>query len=178
MNLSNRLTFSLVSLVVLLALGLVLGTVSVMAHDDGDSDSSHTAEGADNHVLVESFTVDKSYLTLENKIIATVTFAAAVDAVADANNADPVVTRVHGIEDPSNFTASHIFIELKGAPVDGEDTFTPASGALTIENVVEHTEASEGVGAVYRVYIDTPSGTPDDGEYRLSVQRFSFVVKS
>ena len=45
MQLSNRLTFSLASLIVLIALGLVFAPTSVLAHPNVDGDDTHANDG-------------------------------------------------------------------------------------------------------------------------------------
>ena len=77
--LSNKLTFSLASLVMLIALGFVFGTGSVLAHNDS-GDATHDADVSTAHPLVESIVLDKAVFGESGDFNVTVTFAAAAAA--------------------------------------------------------------------------------------------------
>ena len=177
MRLSNKSTFSLACLLLLLAFVVV----PVMAHvvpvvpatDPVTFVQDHNDSTDLDHAIVKSITVDNQYLTTTNIITATVTFEAAKDGILDDDETTDVNERVTGITDPNGFDdGSDITVELKGAPdAEGNPTFTTESQRLTVTSVNLKTQPTAGVGAVYVIFISVPSGAQatEDGEYRISV---------
>ena len=167
---SNRLTFSLASLIVLLAFGLVFVATPAMAHVvAGDDTHSPDNSAGTAHSLASTLTVDTAYLTATNTITATVTFAPMVAAVADDNDAATLNVPAHATNDPANFDAVADFTVMTKA-ADG--TFSDASNnPINVLRVTQTTPASTGVGSVYTVLISlaTAHQATDDGEYYLGI---------
>ena len=166
MSMSKKLTFSLASLVLLMAFTFI--AMPAMAHvlDPADINHNPAMDAGDDHALVESITVDTTHLTTTNIITATVAFAAASASVEYAVG-PPVVTGVHAILDPpDSVSASNIEIQVK----DEAGMFINTSGTPpTITSIVRSTVPGTGVGAVYTVFIAPAVDTTTDGEYRISV---------
>ena len=166
---SLKMTFSLTSLIFLIALGLVFVPTSVMAHVLDPADTTHnpeTAAGTD-HALVKSVEVDTMYLGTTNVVTATVTFEPASGTRVEYAAGPPVVTGVHAIIDPAAFAAANVSIQVKGDDGNFADPTTAPAASVIVDTV-----ASSGVGAVYKVVIGPgvagDTGTTE-GEYRIRV---------
>ena len=167
---SLKMTFSLTSLIFLIALGLVFAPTAVMAHvvPGDDTHSPDNTAGTD-HSLVSTLTVDTAYLTATNTITATVTFAPAVAAVADDNDAATLNVPAHATIDPTGFDALADFTVMTMA-ADG--TFSAATNnPINLLRATQTTAPSTGVGAVYTVLFSLAAAhaSTDDGDYYLGV---------
>ena len=194
MRLSNKSTFSLICLILLLA----FVAVPVMAHqitkddvpgDDAAKTAAVTAHNVDpdgtsaktDHALVNSISLSETYLTATNTITATITLASGVAAIPD--NPD---TTGAGNNEARHATLTDSAAEL--VPTDitlnigtkGEDgTYTyaaPTSGGarvLSIGRTVPPGSDATGRGAVYSAIIAVPADvtTASDGRYQISVTK-------
>ena len=156
---SNRLTFSLASLILIFA--LAFAAMPVLAHDGDDNHDQDTT----GHAEVESITADKTVINASGRITATVTFKMA----AAASDDDPQT--VHAILSPTGVDAASDF-----SIVDSADS---TATALEIFDVLEVTAPVTpdpdnniaGAKGVYRISIRPGSVTAgtDDGVYTISV---------
>ena len=192
----SKLTFSLASLVLLMA----FFAMPVMAHiapgDDPHQDPDAVpVVGGIAHVLVESFTIDTTNLTATNTITATIKFAAEVDAVDDvtATMDDAATTTVtennearHAISNPTaSPRADDLELNARKA-LDGMFTDTDGNGlrVLSITQTTAPTDAvgtTPGTGAVWTVFIANATANADgmgDGVYRLSVDAPAYSPKT
>ena len=163
---SLKMTFSLTSLIFLIALGLVFVPTTVTAHVIEPANTTHnpeTAAGTD-HAMVESVEVDQMYLGTTNVITATVTFEPASGTRVEYDVGPPVVTGVHTIINPASFVDANFSIQVK----DDTGTFVnPATSPTT--NVFLETVGTSGVGAVYKIVIGPAVTGTTEGEYQLSI---------
>ena len=188
MLLSHRLTFSILSIFLLVA----FVALPVMAHQldpevpPHDSANPDTAgDAGTDHALVRSITVSSGYLTATSPITATITFADGVAAIADdtattgtGNNEarHAILSNPTGDLGATNLT---IMVGTKKSDGSGYDYAAIASPYSTgnvpqITNVIKtRTEGSgaTGSGAVYTAYISIPTdaATALDGQYSISV---------
>ena len=161
---SDRLTFSLASLILIFAFAFV--AMPALAHDGDDTHDALT----DAHILVESVRVDKT--TVKENDILTVTVEFAPSAV------------VPGTPPPSHATSidtgpGTLVIEVRGE--DGTfDTptltvpLTVQTTVTTLRAPVQATADVDGVGGIYRlIYVVSQEisgdGVSSDGDYKISV---------
>ena len=178
---SLKMTFSLASLVLLMA----LVAMPVMAHTVPD-DADHSVLGMPNaappvghvrgadHPLVESFVIDSTNLSVTNTITATITFAAVADAPGDDGNTADVNEGSHAITDPTGTPGnSNLNFNSRKGATDPDGMFTDNSGSgLRLLSITQTTAPTATTGAVWTVFIANATGNADgegDGVYRLSV---------
>ena len=149
---SNRLTFSLASLVLMLALGLVIVPTSVMAHEaDAGHDAGVTPD--DDHAVLESIVLDSTYMNANGRIIATFNFATA-DTIPPTRDA----TKHYTIA--PDFAIGDIALEQRNASDNGW-------AAISNDRIdARRFLARTPVGEVYTVELE-PSSAIVDGRYRV-----------
>ena len=160
---SLKMTFSLASLVVLIA----LIAMPVMAHVadpvDVDHDPTNAADGND-HAIVESITVDKRYVnSVSDRVQVTIKFAPAAAAV-EADDATPDVTAVHATIDPDpGATLAHLSLLTN----------------LTVVDILQMTAPTKTTGAIFSAIVRVASiGTDSaaDGDIIITLVADTFGV--
>ena len=190
MLLSHRLTFSILSIFLLVA----FVALPVMAHQTTLGDAAHKAphniDPADNtdnvqstaHAIVKSIDVKSDYLTTAKPITAVITFNDGVAAIPEDDGTAGTQARHATLNNTSSdIASSDIALQIGTMGSDGTYTWaSPANAntAPTITNVIKTTvegSGATGSGAVYTVYISVPAAatqttnTAVDGVYRISV---------
>ena len=151
---SNRLTFSLASLVLILALGLVIVPTSVMAHEGDTAHNTGVDVGSD-HAVLESIVLDTTYMNASGRIIATFNFATA-DEIPDTRD-----TTKHYTIAPS-FELADVVLEQRNSGDTGWEAITP--NRITVRRLLLGTP----MGEVYTVEIE-PGSSPADIRYRVII---------
>ena len=164
---SLKMTFSLASLIFLIALGLVFAPTAVMAHEATPADTTHNPALTDTtgHSLVSSITVDNTYMSATGVVTLTINFAPAVAAVAAGAGTDDDGS-LHATTDPVDFDALDD-LALQTMAADGTFTASTAVPFVLFGTVRQTRAPSSGVGAVYKMSVAT-ADPPVDGIYYLS----------
>ena len=162
--LSNKLTFSLASLILVLVLGLVFAPMSAMAHTLGTD--AHDVTDTDGHAQITSWSADKTKLSGmdDDEIVVTVTFAkekAAVPAEG-TQTAHPIIA-------PASFGEGDLD-QVGGTRASGDD-------GLMFDNFTNVTRRGGTPTWEFTISKATAADDDDEGEWEINITSSSDIYQ-